>query len=485
MAMVLFVASLTNREMNVWNTLAIAALAILFIDVNQLFTPGFQLSFVAVMSIVGLYPYFSNLVNELNLKDKFVKAIVGMFFLSLAAQIGVLPFSNYYFGKISIISLISNLFVIPGISIILANGLLTLFVSLISSQVAGIYASAGDSLIALLYWLIKISATQDFSFIRVNNFTLQDSLIFYFFLFLLIFFMHFMKRIWTKILLTILVTVNTVVFCSLDNKNILPDGKLSVMMIDIGQGDSFLIKFPNGKTMLIDAGSSQFNYDNGERVVIPLLDHLGVGKIDYGMVSHMDNDHFAGFVSLVSEQRIKKIFKPDMDSTDKNDLYFEQLLAIYNIHPNYYRDTLLSEANCQIYFLADTHVSPLKNFKINDRCGIFKIVYGQTSFLFVGDAQIKEERYLTSRWKEFLDSDVLKAGHHGSKTSSGENFLNFVTPKISLISVGEQNKFGHPSQVILERLSNLHSKILRTDSEGAIILQSDGDVIKKINWKSI
>jgi len=257
------------------------------------------------------------------------------------------------------------------------------------------------------------------------------------------------------------------------------------MMIDIGQGDSFLIKFPNGKTMLIDAGSSQFNYDNGERVVIPLLDHLGVGKIDYGMVSHMDNDHFAGFVSLVSEQRIKKIFKPDMDSTDKNDLYFEQLLAIYNIHPNYYRDTLLSEANCQIYFLADTHVSPLKNFKINDRCGIFKIVYGQTSFLFVGDAQIKEERYLTSRWKEFLDSDVLKAGHHGSKTSSGENFLNFVTPKISLISVGEQNKFGHPSQVILERLSNLHSKILRTDSEGAIILQSDGDVIKKINWKSI
>lgn len=485
MAMVLFVASLTNREMNVWNTLAIAALAILFIDVNQLFTPGFQLSFVAVMSIVGLYPYFSNLVNELNLKDKFVKAIVGMFFLSLAAQIGVLPFSNYYFGKISIISLISNLFVIPGISIILANGLLTLFVSLISSQVAGIYASAGDSLIALLYWLIKISATQDFSFIRVNNFTLQDSLIFYFFLFLLIFFMHFMKRIWTKILLTILVTVNTVVFCSLDNKNILPDGKLSVMMIDIGQGDSFLIKFPNGKTMLIDAGSSQFNYDNGERVVIPLLDHLGVGKIDYGMVSHMDNDHFAGFVSLVSEQRIKKIFKPDMDSTDKNDLYFEQLLAIYNIHPNYYRDTLLSEANCQIYFLADTHVFPLKNFKINDRCGIFKIVYGQTSFLFVGDAQIKEERYLTSRWKEFLDSDVLKAGHHGSKTSSGENFLNFVTPKISLISVGEQNKFGHPSQVILERLSNLHSKILRTDSEGAIILQSDGDVIKKINWKSI
>ena len=485
MAMVIFVASLINREINVWNTLAIAALAILFVDVNQLFTPGFQLSFAAVISIVALQPYFSNWILGFNLKSRFVKVILGLFFMSLAAQIGVLPFTNFYFGKISIISLISNLFVIPGISIILANGLLTLFVSLVSMQVAGIFALAGDGLIALLYWLINISATQDFSFIRVPNFTLQDSLIFYCFLLFLIFTLGQIKTIWTKLILISLVLFNVIVFCSLDNKSILPDGKLSVMMIDVGQGDSFLIKFPNGKTMLIDAGSSQFNYDNGERVIIPLFDHLGIGKIDYGMISHMDNDHFAGFVSLVTDKRIKEIFKPDIDSTDKNDFYFEQLLAIQNISPHYYRDTILSEGNCKVYFLSDTHTPPLKNYKINDRCGILKIVYGQTSFLFVGDAQIKMENYLTSHWDMFLDSDVLKSGHHGSKTSSGEKFLNFVTPKICLVSVGEQNKFGHPSPVVINRFEKLHAKILRTDTEGAIILQSDGDQIKKIDWANI
>ncbi|MCK9425643.1 MAG: DNA internalization-related competence protein ComEC/Rec2 [Ignavibacteriaceae bacterium] len=485
MAFVVFAASLSNREFNAWNSIAIAALVILVMDVNQLFDPGFQLSFVAVLATIGLYPYFSNWMKGLNLKNKFAKSLLVMFFMSVAAQIGVLPFTNYYFGKISIIALISNLFVIPGISIILANSLLTLFVSTVSLQAADIFASAGNGLIAFLYWLIKISATQDFSFIRVPNFTLLDSFIFYGFLFFLIFTLRYMKQMFTKLLLIFIVAINIVVFCSLDNKDILPDGKLSVMMIDVGQGDAFLIKLPNRKTILVDAGSSQFNYDNGARVIIPLLDYLGISQIDYGMISHMDNDHFAGFVSLVEEKRIKEIFKPDIDSTDKNDFNYEQWLTIHNIAPQYYRNKVLGDADCKIYSLVDTHQPPLKNNKINDRCGILKIVYGKTSFLFVGDAHIKMENYLTSHWRNFLNSDVLKIGHHGSKTSSGENFLNFITPNISLVSVGEQNKFGHPSQVVLERLNKLHSQILRTDDEGAIILQSDGNQIKKIDWKNI
>lgn len=485
MAFVVFAASVSGREINAWNTISIAALLILLIDVNQLFDPGFQLSFVAVMATIGLYPYFSAWLKELNLKSKILKGLLVMFFMSLAAQIGVLPFTNYYFGKISIVSLISNLFVIPAISVILANAILTLFVSMISIQVAAIFALAGDGITALLYYLIKVSATQDFSFIRVPNFSLQDAVIFYGFLFFLIFALRYANRMFTKLILIFLVVANTVVFCSLDNKTILPDGRLSVLMIDVGQGDAFLIKLPDGKTILIDAGSSQFNYDNGERVIIPLLDYLGISKIDYGIISHMDTDHFAGFVSLVNQNRVKEIIKPDIDSTDKNDFYFEQLLAVKKNPINYYRDTILVAQNTRIYLLCDTHKPPISNFKINDRSGIIKIVHGKTSFLFVGDAHLKMENYLTSHWNNFLDSDVLKIGHHGSKTSSGENFLNFVAPEISLISVGEQNKFGHPSQIVLERLTKLNSKLMRSDVEGAVILQSDGDQIKKINWKHI
>ena len=485
MAFVVFAASVSGREINAWNTISIAALIILLVDVNQLFDPGFQLSFVAVMATIGLYPYFSAWLKELNLKSKILKVLLVMFFMSLAAQIGVLPFTNYYFGKISIISLIANLFVIPAISVILANAILTLFVSMISIQVAAIFALAGDGITALLYYLIKISATQDFSFVRVPNFSMQDAVIFYCFLFFLIFTLRYTKRIFTKLILIFLVAANTVVFCSLDNKNILPNDQLSVMMIDVGQGDAFLVKLPDGKTILIDGGSSQFSYDNGERVIIPLLDYLGISKIDYGIISHMDTDHFAGMVSLVSQNKINQIIKPDLDSTDKNDYYFEQLLSLKNIPFRYYRDSIISIADTRIYFLCDTHKPPVSNFKINDRSGIVKIVHGKTSFLFVGDAHLKMENYLTSHWNNFLDADVLKVGHHGSKTSSGENFLNFVTPEISLISVGEQNKFGHPSQIVLDRLTKLNSQLLRSDEEGAVILQSDGEKIRKINWKNI
>ncbi len=485
MAFVVFTASLNGREINAWNTISIAALIILLIDVNQLFDPGFQLSFVAVMATIGLYPYFSDWLKGLNLKNKFIKGLLIMFFMSLAAQIGVLPFTNFYFGKISIVSLITNLFVIPAISVILANAMLMLFVSLVSIQVATIFALAGDGITALLYYLIKISATQDFSFIRVPNFSMQDAVIFYCFLFFLIFTLRYTKRMFTKLILIFLVAANTIVFCSLDNKEILPKERLSVVMIDVGQGDAFLIKLPDGKTILVDAGSSQFNYDNGERVILPLLDYLGISKIDYGIISHMDTDHFAGFVSLVNQNRVSRIIKPDIDSSEKNDFYFEQLLALKKIPVNYYRDTILVKGDERVYLLCDTHKPPVSSFKINDRSGIVKMVYGKNSFLFVGDAHLKMENYLTSHWNNFLKVDVLKAGHHGSKTSSGENFLNFVRPKISLISVGEQNKFGHPSQVVLKRLEELKSKILRTDEEGAVILQSDGDQIKKINWKNI
>jgi len=485
MAFVVFAAALTGREINAWNSIAIAALVILLVDANQLFDPGFQLSFVAVMATIGLYPYFSNWLKEFPLQNKFVKMLLAMFFMSLAAQVGVLPFTNYYFGKISIISLIANLFVIPGISVILANGLLTLLLSLVSIHVANVFALAGDGVTALLYWLIKISATQDFSFIRVPNFTIQDSLIFYCCLLFLIITLGYTKRFFTKMVLLVLVSLNTIVFCSLDNKNLLPNDRLSVIMIDVGQGDAFLLKLPNGKTMLIDAGSSQFNFDNGERVIIPLLDYLGIEKIDYGIISHMDTDHFAGSVSLVNKNRIKKIIKPDLDSTDKNDLYFEQLLSVKKITSIPFRNTVFMNDDVRIYFLCDTHKPPVNGFKINDRSGILKVVHGKNSFLFVGDAHIKMENYLTSRWKFFLDADVLKLGHHGSKTSSGENFLNFVKPSICLLSVGEQNKFGHPSPIVMERLKKLQSTVYRTDTEGAVILQSDGDHLKKINWNKL
>ena len=102
----------------------------------------------------------------------------------------------------------------------------------------------------------------------------------------------------SKLVLLILILANTFIYSSIDDTDLLPDNYLSVLMIDVGQGDSFLIKFPNGKTALVDAGNTTIFFDNGERVILPLLNYLGIKKIDYGIVTHIDSDHYGGFVSL-------------------------------------------------------------------------------------------------------------------------------------------------------------------------------------------
>jgi competence protein ComEC len=295
-----------------------------------------------------------------------------------------------------------------------------------------------------------------------------------------------LKNVFVKTILILLTTMNIFYLSSLDDNELLPANHLSIMMIDVGQGDSFLIKFPNGKIALIDAGNTTFSFDNGERVVLPLLKHLGVGKVDYGFVSHLDADHYAGFVSLVMNKTIKEIYKPGLDSSLSKDLKFEKFLHESGVPIHHYKQEELNFGNSRMYFLYpkgfDNYNSSIAG-STNNKSGVIKLVYGNTSFLFTGDIEKPAEFIYANTFRNFLDSDVLKVAHHGSNTSSTNNFLNYVTPAISLISVGIQNNFGHPSDEILSRLETSGSKICRTDKEKAVLLRSDGKSVQIINWE--
>jgi len=192
------------------------------------------------------------------------------------------------------------------------------------------------------------------------------------------------------------------------------DGKLSLLMIDVGQGDSFLIKFPNGKTALIDAGEANPYIDNGDRVIIPLLDNLSIDKIDYGFISHLDLDHYGGFASLIFNNRMKEIYRPEPDSSDKS-IRLEKYLDKLSIPRTSYHLDSLEIGGTRIIIFNNINDKYFDNLSSNDKSGFMKIVYGKTSFLFVGDAEIPAESYYLQHHKYLLDSDVLKVGHHGSK----------------------------------------------------------------------
>jgi competence protein ComEC len=284
--------------------------------------------------------------------------------------------------------------------------------------------------------------------------------------------------------LIILCGINIFLLSSFDDYEPLPENSLSVMMIDVGQGDSFLVKFPNGKTALIDAGNTTAAFDNGERVILPLLNYLGIERIDCGMVSHIDADHYGGFVSLVLAKKIKEIYKPNIDSTLGKDIKFENFLKENKVKINYYKQGKMEIGNTMLYYLNDETISEAAGESTNDKSEMIRLVYGNTSFLFTGDMSKKMEELFVNKFGNFLDSDVLKIAHHGSKTSSSDELIKYVSPHYSLISAGFKNKFGHPAKEILEKIRINNSKILRTDLNRAIIFTTDGESIHLNNWNS-
>ena len=483
MAVVIIIAFLFNRSTNLFNSLALAALIILVINPDELFNPGFQLSFSAVIGIALLYSPFEKFINKLRLNSRVLRYIILFMAVSLSAQIGTLPFTLTYFGKLSVIALIANLFVIPIIAIIVGLGIFTLIINSFLPFIGIYFAAANDLVTKILFLIVEISGSADFSYISVRNFSLYDSLLFYSFLFFLLYSLKSINRKVVKFAVLTLVVVNFFFLSSLDNSDLFKDGKLSVFAIDVGQGDAILVKFPEGTTALIDAGNVTPSFDNGERVILPLLEYLGIDKIDYGFVSHIDSDHYAGFISLVNAVVIKKIFKPEIDSTLVKDVKFEKYLRKESVPIEYYKRGILKIDGARIYVLNNESISKNQEFSTNNKSGVLKIVYGRTSFLFTGDIERKVEKIYASNYKTFLDADVLKAAHHGSNTSSSSAFLNYVTPEMSIISAGILNKFKHPSEEVVKRLENFGSEIYRTDKYGALIFESDGESISFIDWK--
>jgi len=481
MAVVYLIAKLSNRSSNGFNSLAIAALIILSLNPYELFNPGFLLSFSAVLSILILYPIFESKIKPLNL-NIFTKKILLFLAVSLAAQIGTLPFTIIYFNKLPLVSLLANLVVIPLIGIIVLIAILTLVMSVINFWLADVVATSNIMLIDFLYAFVEKVSSLNFAFINIFNFSFFDGIIFYSFLAFLVSAFYKLER---KIIFVILLFISLLslpIYFSLDDENILPENELSIVTIDVGQGDAILVKFPNGKVGLIDAGNRSDYFDNGERVIIPLLNKLGIDKLDYGFITHLDSDHYGGFVSLLQKSKVKEVYKTIGGGSSK-DIVLEDYLRKKNIKFSYFDRSKISIGGCNLYFLNDTSDVDYRSLDINNKSGIIKLVFGKTSFLFVGDAGVKAEFQLVNKFDNFLKSDVLKLGHHGSKTSSTEVFLDLVKPQIGIVSAGVMNKFKHPSPVVVERLKDRNIEIRRTDKEGAIIISSDGEIIKNIDWR--
>ena len=265
-------------------------------------------------------------------------------------------------------------------------------------------------------------------------------------------------------------SVNSLVVSSMDYNgsaiNVLDySDKLQVYFLDVGQADCEFI-YNNGKTMLIDAG----NDENGEKLV-SFLKYIGITKIDYLIATHAHSDHIGGMNNIIDSFEIGNFYMPSITISTKQ---FNEVITSMEkknlkfTSPNVGDKFLIDNASCEVMSIDNSQKEELNLSSI-----VIEMRYGETSFLFTGDAEQYNENQRS--WNKV---DVLKVGHHGSKDSSGYNFLKQVKPSVAVIEVGKDNDYGFPKQAVLNRLEKYGAKIYRTDEDKTILVLSDGNELE-------
>ncbi|OCA99847.1 ComEC/Rec2 family competence protein [Clostridium beijerinckii] len=277
--------------------------------------------------------------------------------------------------------------------------------------------------------------------------------------------------------LAILLFSFSIVSCGLtkfnsNKSNNADTNKMFVHYIDVGQGDCILVQV-NNKNLLIDSGPK-----SDRRKLFNYLSGLNLNKLDYVIATHPHEDHIGNMDDIIKTYSIGTFYSPKVESTTKSfedmvDALKDKNLKVHVLKNNSNSIDLGENTKVNVF-------SPNKDFydNLNNYSPVIKIQYGNTSFLFTGDAEKEVEKEILNN-NEDISADVLKVGHHGSSTSTSKDFLKKVNPSIAVISVGKDNIYNHPDAITTKLLDESNIKTYRTDKDGTIVICSDCSNISK------
>jgi len=421
-------------------------LLILIVSISLLINPYY------IFDIAYLYSYsISAFLIILSKKISSPNYFISLFKTSIVSFLISTPITLYNFYELNILSIIYNLFYVPLISLIIFP--LSLVV-IFFHPLEPIY----NNLIVILEKTSLFFSKIKFGIIVFKRLPL----IVYIIYFIVISFVLIKPK--KKIIIALLVM--TLIHYSVPYIN----NAMYIKVFDVGQGDSILIH--NSKNILLDTGGIKtFNSNENQifnNVLNPSLKSLGIKRIDYLILSHGDFDHMGEAINLVNNFKVEKVI---FNCGEFNELEQELIKVLDKKNISYY--SCIKELNIdnnRLYFLqTDLYDNE------NDNSNVIYTEINGYKFMFMGDAGVEKEKDILDKYN-ISDIDVLKVGHHGSKTSSGKEFVNETNPKYSIISVGKNNRYGHPNKEVLNVLDN--SKIYRTDQDGSIMFKIKNNKLK-------
>lgn len=514
MALLSILASMFYRKADLWTNMAIAILIQIVINPYIIFDIGVQLSYGGVIGIVLFNESISNVLefgickintklrknkiinNEMskNIKTtnlieqkinkrieiknnkkesnkiiknliKYIKESVSV---TISANIVIIPIMMLNFNTISLSFVISNLLAGAILGIIIIYAFILVFLSIIFQSFISPLFILLNILLKLLIFIAHMCSKLPFSKIYVVTPNLFLIIIFYILIYLLS-----RKKYSKKILIIVilLVIIFNFIFPIFTSKR----SNLEINFIDVGQGDSTLIRV-NNRTILVDGGGSAYgdNYDVGEMTLFPYLLDRGINKLDYVIISHFDSDHCQGLNFIMENMKVENAIISNLGQESDEYDTFINLAKKQRTNLIFVKmGDVIKIGNATINILFPENNLITDNEK-NNNAIVFKFIWKDFSMLFTGDIEEKAESRILSIYSNnlsILQATILKVAHHGSKTSSTKGLLEVVKPKISLIGVGEDNNFGHPNIGVIERLESIGCRIYRTDIGGEITIK--------------
>ena len=458
MTIMAILSSVFKRKSDIYTNLAISSLVLIIKNPYSIFDIGAILSFSGVLGIAYFQDKFKLIYQ--NYEGRFLW-LLDSISITIAANIFIIPIMVYYYNTISFTFIIANLVVAPLLGVLIILGFIT-FIFKFKFLIVLL-----SFILKLFFFLVKFMGKLPFSTVLVCYGSFIFVIAYYFILYFLI------KR---KMLLALF----TIVAMIIANLNFLPKNKLYINFVDVGQGDCMLIRY-NGMNFLIDSGGGIFaeDYDVGKNTLLPYLIDRKVYKIDYIIVSHFDADHCRAFLHVMKYIKVKNAI---IAKQFKNSRMYSEFLEIAN------------KKKINIIYVKENDHFKFKDFRIdiynpndeaimenvmNNNAILNMLRFGRINILCTGDLEKIAEDAIITRYSNsnILKADILKVGHHGSITSTSDDFLKLIMPRMALIGCGKNNKFGHPNQFILNKLSAIGCKIYRTDLNGEISICIDENAI--------
>lgn len=478
MAALALLAVILRRWQDGLSFLAVALLVMLGWNPYLLFEPGFQLSFLITYALlIGVGPcsrLFSFPWKSLN----------QLLAVTLVAQLASFPVVITHFYEYSLLSWLVNLIFVPIISlIVIPFGLASLILGVLHAGLAVIPAAISSTLLSgIVYVAEKVAGWYGLhlAWSPPTGWWLVGYAVVCFYLFIA----------WTGDLLYARWqrAVSFLLFVGLVGVAALPAAfgadELRVTFLDVGQGDAAVIETPSGKVIVVDGGGQPFfpreawerrrkTYDVGERVLVPYLKYRGIRQIDYLVITHGDADHIGGLLAVAKQFPIRHVIRNFHLPGTRLE---QELMAVLRengarIHRVAMGSGWVLEPGVSWQFLnpVEKNGEGRKSASTNNDSVVFLLTAYGRRVLMTGDMEEEAEGRLTTEWKA-PSVDVLKVAHHGSRTSSNERWLDTIQPAMAVISVGRENRFGHPSPEVLERLKDRQILTWRTDHHGAITL---------------